>query len=100
MTSSYACAWHGYHRDSGQVFLVPAWFKFSYGYQIVGAGNKEKKGMLKMRNVKLRSRAGILQKAFARFAANSICLVAAWLRWSVLTKEGVQDDLSVGLIAR
>jgi hypothetical protein len=72
------------YRDDGQMFTLPAWFGFYNGRQTIEAGNKEEKGVFKMRNMKMRSSAGIiLQEVFTRFAANFTRLAAFWLRGKV-----------------
>lgn len=69
------------YRDDGQMLTLPAWFDFYNGRQTIEAGNKEEKGAFKMRNMKMRSSAGIiLQEVFTRFAANFTRLAAEWLR--------------------
>jgi len=72
------------YRDDGQMLTLPAWFEFYNGRQTIEAGNKEEKGVFKMRNMKMRSLAGIiLQEVFTRFAANFTRLAAVWLRQKV-----------------
>ena len=72
------------YRDDGQMLTLPAWFDFYNRRQTIEAGNKEEKGVFKMRNMKMRSPAGIiLQEAFTRFAANFTRLAAVWLRQKV-----------------
>jgi len=72
------------YRDDGQMLTLPAWFEFYNGRQTAEAGIKEEKGVFKMRNMKMRSPAGIvLQEVFTRFAANFTRLAAIWLRQKV-----------------
>jgi len=80
------------YRDDGRMLTLPAWFGFYNGRQTIEAGNKEEKGVFKMRNMKMRSSAGIIvQEVFTRSAANGSTelaevftrLAAVWLRRKV-----------------
>ena len=76
------------------MFTLPAWFGFYNGRQTIEAGNKEEKGVFKMRNMKMRSSAGIiLQEVFTRFAANFTRLAAVWLRRKVQEMTRPLNDL-------
>ena len=82
------------YRDDGQMLTLPAWFAFYNGRQTIEAGNKEEKGVFKMRNMKMRSLAGIiLQEVFTRFAANFTRLAAVWLRRKVRAITRPLDEL-------
>jgi hypothetical protein len=82
------------YRDDGQMLTLPAWFDFYNGRQTIEAGNKEEKGVFKMRNMKMRSPAGIiLQEVFTRFSANFTRLAGVWLRQKVQEMSRPLDKL-------
>jgi len=69
------------YRDDGQALILPVWFDFYNGRQIIEAGIKEGNVVFHMHPLKMRSRGGIaLQEQFTLFAANFVRWAAVWLR--------------------
>ena len=75
------------------MLILPAWFNFYNGRQIIEAGIKESNVVFQMHPLKMRSRGGIaLQEQFALFAANFVRWAAVWLQERVMRSTPRFDD--------